>query len=67
MKRKSETGTKSTLKPGSLSVFREHTNAFLGRLSQFSMGAINVPTDTMSREGKEGGEKMGMWAALPGK
>lgn len=29
------------------------------------MGAIKVPTDTMSREGKENDENLEMWAALP--
>lgn len=31
------------------------------------MGAIKVPTDTMSWEGKESDEKLGIWAAFPGR
>lgn len=58
MKSESETGTKSTLKQSFVSIQREHTNAFLGRLSRFSIELIKVPTDTMKREGKENDEKL---------
>lgn len=55
--KESETGTKSTLKQFFVSIQWKHTNAFLGRLSRFSMEVIKVPTDTMRREGKENDEK----------
>lgn len=45
----------------------QYTNAFLSPHSWFSMGVIKVPTDTISWEGEESDEKLGIWAAFPGR